>query len=263
MSGTALDLTQQGLTLLRRYDRTGNIDNAIASLEAAIARDKAYAPAWAGLALAFWRKHTVTRDDSWRTRALDAATQAVSLDSYLASAHVSFALATYAGGDVAAARQALDRALALDPNNAGAHRGLGVVDKAADNIADARAHYTQALASDPTNWELMWLQGDIDYQSAQYNEALQWYTRAAEAAPDSAIPYRLLGATRHMLGDFGCGGGVQKSIGLQPTAGSYTNLGTALFFQGAIASRCRRSARGGHQPANPLQWGNLADATQC
>lgn len=262
LSGTALELTQQGLALIRRYDLVGNIDTAIANFESAIAKDKSSASAWAGLARAYWRKQTVTRDDSWRARALDAATQAVSLDPYLANAHVALGLATTAGGDVAAARQAFERALVLDPSNAGAHRGLGVIAKTAGRLPEARVHYTQALASDASDWELMWLQGEIDYQSANYNDALTWYTRAAEAAPDSPIPHRLLGATRHMLGDFaGAAAAFQTSLGLQPTAGGYANLGTALFFQGHYRESVQAFERAVElQPSNPLQWGNLGDA---
>ena len=262
MVGSAPELTQQGLALIRRYDLAGNIDKAITSLESAVAKDNASANAWAGLARAYWRKQTVTRDDSWRARALDAATQAVALDPYLANAHVSLGLATTAGGDMAAARQSFDRALTLDPSNASAHRGLGVIEKAANRILEARAHYTQALASDPTDWELMWLQGELDYQSARYNEAVEWYTRAADVAPDSPIPHRLLGAARHMLGDYaGAAAAFQKSLGLQPTSATYTNLGTALFFQGLYRESMQAFERAVElTPSNPLLWGNLGDA---
>jgi tetratricopeptide (TPR) repeat protein/predicted Ser/Thr protein kinase len=262
LTGTAVELTQQGLALLRRYDLTGNIDNAIASLEAAVAKDKASAPAWAGVARAYWRKQTVTRDDSWRARALDAANQAVSLDPYLANAHVAVGLATTTGSDTAAARKAFERALMLDPSNAGAHRGLGLIEKAAGRPAEATSHYTRALASDPTDWELMWLQGEVEYQSARYAEALEWYTRAAEAAPDSPVPHRLQGAARHMLGDFaGAAAAFQTSLNLQPTAGGYANLGTALFFQGHYRESVQAFERAVElQPSNPLQWGNVGDA---
>jgi serine/threonine-protein kinase len=174
----------------------------------------------------------------------------------------SLGLATTAGGDMAAARQSFERALTLDPSNAGAHRGLGVIEKAANRILEARAHYTQAMASDPTDWELMWLQGELDYQSARYNEAVEWYTRAADAAPDSPIPHRLLGAARHMLGDYaGAAAAFQKSLGLQPTSATYTNLGTALFFQGLYRESMQAFERAVElTPSNSLLWGNLGDA---
>ena len=53
----------------------------------------------------------------------------------------------------------------------------------------------------------------------------------------------------------------QTSLGLQPTAGGYTNLGTALFFQGLYRESVQAFERAVElQPSNPLQWGNLGDA---
>jgi eukaryotic-like serine/threonine-protein kinase len=262
LRGTPLELTQQGVALIRRFDLTGNVDRAIASFEAAIAKDKAFAPAWAGLARAYWRKQTEARDVSWGARALDAASQAVTLDPLVANSHVSLGLVKLAAGDPQAARQAFDRALMLDPTDAGAHRGLAVIDKAAGRMTEATAHFAQAMASDPTDWELMWLQGELEYQAARYDVALKWYTRAAEAAPDSPVPYRLMGAAHHMLGDYSSAAAAfQKSLSLQPTAAGYANLGTALFFQGHYRESVEAFERAVKlQPGNALHWGNLADA---
>jgi serine/threonine-protein kinase len=260
--GTPLELTQRGLALIRRFDLAGNVDKAIANFEAAIANEKSYAPAWAGLARAYWRKQTEARDVSWGARALDAATQAVTLDPLVASGFVSLGNVKLSAGDQGAARQAFERALLLDPGDAGAHRGLGAIDKAAGRPAEASAHFARALASDPTDWELMWLQGELEYQSARYESALSWYSKAAEAAPDSPVPYRLAGAAHHMLGQYAAAAAAfQKSISLLPTAAGYTNLGTALFFQGHYRESVPAFERAVElQPGNPLQWGNLADA---
>ena len=259
---TALEFTQQGLGLLRRYDRTGNIDKAIASFESAITLDKTFAPAWAGLARAFWRQRLETGDGSWTPRAVDAATQAVALDEYLADAHVSLGLAKQTAGDVAAARRALEYALTLDPGNAGAHRGLGDIEDAAGRKDQAIKSYERALASDPTDWDLMNVRGAVSYDRAEYADALVWYRRAAEAAPDSASSYLLMGGAHHMLGDFASAAAAfQRSIGIQPTDAAYTNLGTALFFRGRYRESVQAFERAVElAPSRALLWGNLADA---
>jgi eukaryotic-like serine/threonine-protein kinase len=259
---TALEFTQQGLGLLRRFDRAGNVDQSIASFESAVALDTTYAPAWAGLARAYWRQQKETRDASWGARAVDAATQAIALDAYLADGHVSLGLARFVSGDIPASKQALEHALVLDPRNAGAHRGLGDIEENADRLPEAARHYERAMAADPKDWELPRLQGDLEYQDARYAEALKWYTRSAEAAPDSALPYRLMGAASHMLGDYGAAASAfQKSIGIQPNANAYTNLGTALFFQGLYRESLQAFERAVELlPSSALVWGNLADA---
>jgi serine/threonine-protein kinase len=259
---TALEFTQEGLGLLRRFDRAGAVEKSVSAFESAIALDKTYAPAWAGLARAYWRQQKDTRDPSLGARAVDAANQAIALDAYLADAHVSVGLARSVAGDLPAAKAAFEHALVLDPTNAGAHRGLGDIAEGEDRLDDAMAHYQKALALDPADWELPRLLGDIPYQAGKYGEALSWYAKASAAAPDSAVPFRLLGAASHMLGDYpAAASAFQKSLTIQPSAGGYTNLGTALFFQGLYRDSLQAFEHAVEMsPSNPLLWGNVADA---
>lgn len=259
---TAFEFTQHGLGLLRRFDRAGNVDKAIASFESAITLDKTFAPAWAGLARAFWRQVVETGDASWGARGRDAAGQATALDPYLADGHVSLALVQVDAGDLRAARSALDRAQLLDPENAGVLRSLGDIENRGGRKAEAARYYERALARDPTNWELMFMRGTASYDQARYADALAWFKRSADEVGDSATPHLLAGAASHMLGDYaGAAAAFQQSIGIQPSASAYTNLGTALFFQG----RYRESVEAFEhavdmEPSRPIMWGNVADA---
>jgi eukaryotic-like serine/threonine-protein kinase len=259
---TALEHTQQGLGLLRRFDRTGHVEQAIERFESAIALDGRYAPAWAGLARAYWRQQRVTRDWAWGARAQDAAQHAVSLDPSLADGHVSLGLAALSAGDLPMARSTLEHALVLNPGNADAHRGLGDLAEAEDRLDAAAVHYARAVDLAPADWELPRLAGDIPYMAGRYDEALAWYERAAAAVPDSAVPYRLLGAAHHMLGDYAAAASaLQQSISLQPTAGGYTNLGTALFYQGKYREALPAFERAVElMPSAPIMWANLGDA---
>ncbi len=65
-----------------------------------------------------------------------------------------------------------------------------------------------------------------------------------------------------MLGDYArAAASFQASLTLQPTAAGYTNLGTALFFQGHYRESVQAFERAVElQPSNSLQWGNLGDA---
>lgn len=259
---TALEYTQQGLGLLRRFDRGGNLEKAISSFEQAVSRDPKYAPAWTGLARAFWRQQNLTRDAAWTARARDAAQQAIELDPYLADAHAALGLVQLAAGDTAAAKQSFDHALVIDPSNATAHRGLGDLAESAGDLGAATTHYERALELDPIDWELPRQLGDIPYAAGRYLEALDWYEKAAAAAPDSPTPYRLIGAAHHMLGDYAAAAAsFQRSIAIEPTASTYNNLGTALFYQGRYRESVPAFERARDMlPANALLWGNLGDA---
>ena len=259
---TSLEHTQHGLGLLRRFDRARAVEQAISSFETAITLDNTFAPAWAGLARAYWRQQKDTRDASLGARAMDAANQAIALDPYLADAHVSLGLARFVSGDVPAAKAAFEHGLVLDPANAGAHRGLGDIAEGEDRLSEAATHYQKAVELDPADWELPRLLGDIPYQAAKYAEALKWYSQAAAAAPDSAVPFRLMGAASHMLGDYpAAASAFQKSLAIQSTPAGYTNLGTALFYQGLYRESLQAFERAVEMaPSNPLVWGNVADA---
>lgn len=259
---TALEHTQQGLGLLRRFDRAGNVDQAISSFEAAISLDAKYAPGWVGLARGFWRKQLLTRDVAWTARARDAAEQAIEIDPYLADGHAVHGLVHLAGGLSDEARQAFDRALVLDPSNAIAHRGLGDIAESADDLATAVAHYERAMARDPADWELPRLLGDIPYAAGRYADAVTWYQKAGAAAPDSPTPHRLLGAAHHMRGDYpSAAAAFQQSLAIEPTAGAYTNLGTALFYQGRYRESLPAFERAREMlPSSALTWANLGDA---
>ncbi len=259
---TAIENTKEGWDLLRRVDRAGAVDNAIRAFDAAIAADKSYASAWAGLARAYWRQHNVTPAANFGARALDAAGHAVALEQYLADGHVSLGLARLATGDLAGGKAALDHALVLDPSNPSAQRGLGEIAKSENRLSDATAHYEKAIALDPTDWELPRLVGEVLYQEARYAEALKWWKQAASIAPDSAVPFRLIGAAYHMLGDYpAAAGAFQSSLAIQPSSATYTNLGTALFYQGLYAESVRAFERAVEMaPSTPLYWANVGDA---
>lgn len=259
---TAFEHTQVGLGLLQRFDRPGHVDRAIASFESAITLDKSFAPAWAGLARAYWRRQRVTSDKAWSARAIDAAREAVKLDPYLAAGHVSLGYAHLAAPDRAAAKASLDHALVLDPNNADAYRGLGDLAEGEGRLPDAAGHFAKAVSLNPQDAEFPRLAGTIAYRTGRYTDAKSWYEKSAAVAPDSAVPFSLLGAANHMLGDYGAAASAfQKSIAIQPTANGYTNLGTALFYQGMYRESLPAFETAVNMsPTSPVMWGNMADA---
>ena len=262
VAGTPYEQTQAALGLLRRFDLAGNVEKAIAALESAIASDKTFAPAWTGLARAYWRQQKQTRDQSWNARALDAARQAVGLAPYLADAHVSLGLVQLAAGDLTAADTALRYALTLDPKNPTAYRGLGELAERQERLDAAASAYGQAVELDRDDWELPRLMGTILFKKGRYTEALDWHRQASALAPDSAVPHNMIGSTHYMLGDFGSAAAAfQKSMAIQPTASVYTNLGTALFFQGSYRDSVAAFEKAVEMlPSDPLMWGNVGDA---
>jgi serine/threonine protein kinase/tetratricopeptide (TPR) repeat protein len=259
---TAHELTQQGLALLKRFDRPGSIDRAIEFFDRAIAGEPGHAAAHAAVARAYFRKGEEVRDKAWATRAEDAARRAIQLDPYLAEGHLSLGLALMMTGGYKPARVSIDQALSLDPKLNEAWLAIGQIAEAEGRPADASRAYDTAQKLDASDWRPARLMGNLSYRAGLYREALRWYGESAKLGPDVTAPYESLGAAHHMLGDFAsAAAALQKAISIAAKPGSYTNLGTALFFQGRYRESVAAFEKAVSLSAtDPLMWGNLGDA---
>jgi serine/threonine-protein kinase len=74
---------------MQRYDKPGNLDQAIAALSSAVTTDPQFALGYAGLGEAYRLKYQVDKDPKWTELALENGTKATSLNSSLASAWVT------------------------------------------------------------------------------------------------------------------------------------------------------------------------------
>jgi TolB-like protein/DNA-binding winged helix-turn-helix (wHTH) protein/Tfp pilus assembly protein PilF len=128
------------------------IEQSIASFQAAIAKDATFAPAYVGLANAYER---------------------------LGGSFVGVPPAETRPKAIRAARKALE----LDPELAEAHAVLGRVLKKQFRWADAEAEYKQALALNPNNATAHLEYGEWLLSYGRIDEALAWSRRARELDP--------------------------------------------------------------------------------
>jgi TolB-like protein len=147
----AYDLYLAGRSRLR--ERGQGIAEAAELFEAAIARDSAWAPAWAGLADA-------TELQLWNPR------RDIPFEATLAEAE-----------------RGAKRALELQPNNSTALVVLGSVHRDRYEWADAEASYRRALAVDPDNPEAHQQYGELLHKMGRLQEAVRSLDRAAALDP--------------------------------------------------------------------------------
>ena len=251
-----------GQSLMMRHDRRADVDKAIQAFTSAVQQDPTYAPGYAGLADAYYRKNILNPDPTWRRQALDAGRRAVELNADLAVAHLALGRAQLANVDLTAADQHLRRALELDPSMAGAHMSLAAVHAAANRPADAEREYLAAIGAAPRDWQPLAEMGQFLYKSARYQEAVDAWERCAAIVADSATIHRQLGAAYHMLDrPDEAAGAFQRALQIEPTAPVYNNLGTLRFFQGKYAEAVDAFRKAVQLRANShAYWGNLGDA---
>ncbi len=142
--------------LARRTEKS--VREAVGAYEQAIARDSAFAPAWARLGIA--RAYQITWSgwdagvprDSLPALGKAAVRRAVSLDSLFGEAWLAEALlAAHADGNYRAARVGFERAIRLDSLNAEIHHAYGALLGAEflNELDLAEPHLRRALVLDP------------------------------------------------------------------------------------------------------------------
>jgi serine/threonine-protein kinase len=259
---SAYELFEQGLKLLERYDKRENIDEAVQAFNAALAKEETYAPAYAGLGLAYAVKFQFNRDSSLLDLAVHNALRSVQLNEQLAISRVSLGRGYVARKELDLAEAELKQAVVLESGNSQAYRGLADLEKARNNVTEAERHYKTAIELRPDDWDLHFALGTFLYGLSRYKEAENAFNKAGELAPDCYMVHRNLGAVYNAQGRFAeASAAFQKSLQISPNASVYSNLGTSLFFQGLYQESVAAMEKAVELGANNYQtWANLGDA---
>jgi serine/threonine-protein kinase len=161
----------------RALFRTRVLDQAIAALEAAVARDPGFAPAWAMLAQA----HRTMLEYSPLSRRPDLPLEQVR----------QFVQAT-----LDKAEQAARRAIELDPRHDGGYAALAYVEATRGHWKEAEDLFAQAFAIDASNPEALYRYAQVLNHMGRLSESLQTYQELLELEPFVPI-YRI--GTGHSL----------------------------------------------------------------
>jgi len=115
----------RGRGYLEEYQKSENIDRAIAEFNRAIAIDANYGPAYAGLGEAYWRGfNEFNRGDDWVQKATESCQKALAESSGLAEAHACLGFVYNSTGQYSKAVDEFQYALALDRYSADSLKGL-------------------------------------------------------------------------------------------------------------------------------------------
>ena len=165
-----------------------DLRRSLALYQQALARDSAYAPAWAGMADAW----SALADDYLAPReaypkARAAARRAIALDSTLAEAHASLGLVLHQyDWDFATAEREYRRAIALNPNAAYAYHYYGyALISTPERLDSGLAVLRRALALDPLS---AWTTSDLCWVlqlMGRYSEAIEQCRQALELDPQA------------------------------------------------------------------------------
>jgi len=223
------------LGLMQRYDKPGNLDQAITALEGAVKADPRFALGYAQLGEAYRLKYKVDPNPKWMEEALANCQKAVELDDHVPAVYVTLAKIHGTTGKHDLGVQEFQRALQLNPRDAEALRGLARAYEASGRIADAEAAFKNAAALRPDFWDGYDELGSFYDRQGKYPEAIAQYQKAIDLTPDNAQVYNNLGMTYLDRGAptdaSDAEQALKKSVALSPSYAGYANLGSLYLTQ--------------------------------
>lgn len=256
----------QGLALLKHYDRPGSLAAAMAHFDRIVAHDANHAGAVAALSLAHSLRYAGDKQDEiWLQKADAGAQQALALNDQLALGHVAQGWVRDSQGKPALALTAFDHALRLDPANYFALHGKALALRHLRRYSDAMAHARQAMRLYPTEPVFSNELGTLHYEQGDYPAAEQAFRHSIAIEPDAVPAYANLNAAllRQNRSDEALQV-LQQGLQVRPSAKLYGNLGNALFLRGdyvgAAAAFENAVSPSKGAPGEYLNWANLGDA---
>jgi serine/threonine protein kinase/tetratricopeptide (TPR) repeat protein len=230
------------LGYMERYDKPGNLDRAVNTLQNAVETDPNFALGKAQLGEAYRLKYVVDQDPRWLTEAEANARRAVELDSEMPAAYVTLARIHDVSAKHELALQEFQQALHFDRLNVPAMTGLARSYERSGRIAEAEAMFQRAIALRPNAWDAYNAYALFCRRQKRYEQAITQYQKALQLTPDNAQVLANLGSVYIDEGNLQlfpkAEQSLQHSIGIAPSYEAYANLGF-LYMQ---ESRFKESA---------------------
>lgn len=254
-----------GLGYMQRYDKPGNLDQAIAVLQNAVKTDPGFALGYAQLGEAYRLKSRLEKNPKWIAEAQAACQRAAELDGRLPAVYVTLGRLHDSSGNHDLAMQEFQRALDINPRDAQAVEGMGKIYEGSGRIAEAEAAYKRAAALRPESWDGFDELGNFYDRQSRYAEAIQQYQHALTLTPDNAQVYGNLGATYINAGDPKQRGNAEqalkKSIEISPNYAAFGNLSNLYLVERRFAEAAAATEKALELDANDYNvWANVVQA---
>jgi TolB-like protein/Tfp pilus assembly protein PilF len=185
---TAYDFYLRAKEYLQRQ-RPHDIDAAIALFQEVIDLDSDFAPAHAGLAMAYVARYAVDGDSEKLDQAMRAARRALDLDPTLADGQAALGDAYLYRGQNRLARQAFLGAVELEPNHADAMGGLVATSYVLGRYDEALIWAKRASAIEPTSATYPRQVGFAFTGLGDFEQSDLWLKRALQIEPDNGLAY--------------------------------------------------------------------------
>ena len=255
----------KALGLLQRYDKPGNLQQAVSALESSVKSDPRFALGFAELGEAYRLKYVTEVNPKWVEEALANCQKAAQLDDHIPAVFVTLGRLHDSTGQHDLAIQEFHHALQLNARDPDALSGVAHAYENAGRVQDAEVNFQRAAALRSDSWISYNDLGLFYDRQNKYPEAIAALKKAIELTPDNAQAYLNLGAVYVDTGDSKLAAdaeqALKKSVALTPSYPAYANLGQLYY----VEKRYRESADMTLKALeindnNYLVWNNLVNA---
>ncbi len=262
LATTPYDKYLRGMELAKRWDKDGNLDQAVGLFTEVTQQDPDFALAWARLADVQRIRYVLTRNKAWLEEATKNANEAARRNAGLSPVQVVLGRLQATQGNIDVALASFEHALRIDANDADAHTAIARHYEELGRLKDADASYERAIALDPENAGNRDSYANYLFRQNRYDEAIRQWQVVVRSMPDNAVAHINLGSALSQEGKVAEAIAMfEKAIALNPNYMAYSNRGTAYFRAGRYqdaASSFERALK--LDDSDSMVWGNLAAA---
>lgn len=257
----AYEFYLQGRGYLQRFDRSEDLESAIAVFDQALARDPSYALAHAGKAEAYLRKYQLTKDARFLANGRESGVTAIQLNDQLAPVHFTMGLIHYAGAAYQQAIESFDKSIDIQPGP-DAYRELAKAYDASNRQAEAEATYLKAIQLRPSYWAGYKDLGVFYTKHGRFAEALPHLQKVVQLTPDNYDGYANLGGVYLKLKMHPDAiAKTQQSLSMKPSFKAYNNLGAIYYVERRYREASEMFKKATEiNPKDARTWGALGDA---
>jgi serine/threonine protein kinase/tetratricopeptide (TPR) repeat protein len=258
----AYDYYLQGRGYLQDFNKSENLENAIAEFNRSVDLDPQYALAYAGLGEAFFRKYQLTKETALVGPARSACQRAVSLLPGQAPGHYCLGIVYSGTGKFEDGLDQFKQATELDTTDDRSYSELAAAYQKLGKQKEAEQMFRQAIAVRPNDWATYnWL-GEFYLRGGRPAEAADMFSHVIALSPDNFAGYTNLGGAYLEQGEYGRAVPLlERSVTIHAMGENTSNLGTAYFQLRNYPQAARTYERAvALNDRNYELWGNLGDA---